>query len=141
MTLKIRFIVVIAIVTVLYALTGCGGEEKAPENVPDTQPPRVVETFPLNGSRDVDPAITEISVTFNEEMMDGSWAWAYTRKEDFPRAKGQTYYTENNTKIVLPVILEPDKEYEIWINSEKHRGFKDKSGNSAVPFVFKFKTK
>ena len=37
----------------------------------DTDAPRVVETFPPSGSRDVDPSINEISVTFNEEI-DGS---------------------------------------------------------------------
>ena len=32
----------------------------------DSQPPRVVNTYPQNGARDVDPALNEISVTFND---------------------------------------------------------------------------
>ena len=107
----------------------------------DTKPPRVVDTFPPNGSQDVDPSINEISVTFNEEMMDQNWSWAYTNKDEFPRMKGQAYYTEKYTKNILPVILEGNKEYVIWVNSQKFNGFKDKNGNPAAPFKFTFKTK
>ena len=107
----------------------------------DTKAPRVVDTFPPNGNQGVDPSINEISVTFNEEMMDQNWSWAYTNKNEFPEMKGQPYYTENYIKNVLPVILEPNKEYIIWLNSEKFRNFKDKSGNPLVPFKFTFKTK
>ena len=53
----------------------------------DTKPPSVVETFPVTGSTDVDPAITEISVTFDEPMTDRSWSWAYTNKEQFPERR------------------------------------------------------
>jgi hypothetical protein len=107
----------------------------------DSKPPRVISTFPTNGTQDVDPSTKEISVTFDEEMMDGNWSWAYTDKDEFPKIIGQAYYTENNTKNVLPVTLEPNKEYIIWINSAKHTNFKDKKGNSAVPFKFSFKTR
>jgi hypothetical protein len=62
-------------------IVGCG--EK------DTQPPRVVSTIPVNESADVDSSITEISVKFNEEMMDGNWSWAYDNKSEFPQIVGQ----------------------------------------------------
>jgi hypothetical protein len=107
----------------------------------DTKPPRVVSTFPENGTQDVDPALNKITVTFNEEMMDQNWSWVYQDKAKFPRIVGQAYYTNNNTVNVLPVKLEPNKEYIIWINSNKFRNFKDKSGNSAVPFKFTFRTR
>jgi len=115
------------------AFVGCG--EK------DTEAPRVVATFPPNGSQDVDPSISEISVTFNEEMMDQNWSWAYTHENEFPEMTGQPYYTDNYTKNVLPVELEPNKEYIIWLNSQKFKNFKDKSGNPLVPVKFTFKTK
>ena len=107
----------------------------------DSKPPRVVSTFPENGSQGVDPSITEISVTFNEEMTDGNWSWVYEDKDSFPQMIGQAYYTDNNTKNVLPVKLKPDKEYVIWINSDKYKNFKNKKGISAFPFRFTFKTK
>ena len=35
---------------------------------------------------------------------------------------------------VLVQIMEANKEYIIWINSEKFKNFKDKAGNSELPF-------
>ena len=107
----------------------------------DSKAPSVIATFPPNGSTDVDPSINEISVTFDEEMLDGNWSWAYTNKDRFPEMSGQPYYTEKFTKNILPVRLESNKEYEIWINSEKYTNFKDKTGNSAIPLRWVFKTK
>lgn len=107
----------------------------------DSKAPRIIATFPPNGNTDVDPSINEISVTFDEEMMDGNWSWAYTNKDQFPEMSGQPYYTEEFTKNILPVKLESNKEYEIWINSVKNKNFKDKAGNPAIPFLLVFKTK
>lgn len=107
----------------------------------DSKHPRVVSTFPENGSQDVDPSINEISVTFNEEMMDGNWSWVYENESTFPQMIGQAYYKDNNTTNVLPVKLEPNKEYVIWINSANYKNFKNKKGISAFPFRFTFKTK
>ncbi|MCP4677302.1 MAG: Ig-like domain-containing protein, partial [Deltaproteobacteria bacterium] len=108
---------------------------------PDSVPPRVVETNPLNGTLDVDPSLKEISVTFSETMMDQNWSWAYDDKDKFPQMTGQPYYTEKMTKNILPVKLEPNKEYVVWINSVKFKNFKDKVGNPVQPFKFTFKTK
>ena len=123
----------IVLTSLLNLVVGCGE--------PDTQPPRVVSTIPENESVNVDPSLTEISVKFNEEMMDGNWSWAYSDRSEFPQMTGQAYYTENKTRNVLPVKLESNKNYVIWINSPKHKNFKDKNGNSAYPFKFTFKTK
>jgi hypothetical protein len=130
MNRKASLIVLTILLTLILA---CGGK--------DTQSPRVVSTMPVNESADVDPSITEISIKFNEEMMDGNWSWAYDNKSEFPQIVGQPYYTENNTRNVLPVKLESNKNYVIWINSSKHKNFKDKNGNSAYPFRFTFKTR
>lgn len=107
----------------------------------DSKAPTVIATFPPNGSTDVDPSIKEISVTFDEEMMDGNWSWAYANKDQFPEMTDQPYYTEKFTKNILPVKLESNKEYEIWINNEKFKNFKDKAGNPVIPFMLVFKTK
>ena len=123
-------LVLIVLLTIIFV--GCS--EK------DTEAPRIVNTVPANGSQEVDPSINAISVTFNEEMMDQNWSWAYTNKNEFPNMTGQPYYTENRTKNVLPVKLEPNKEYVIWLNSQKFQNFKDKSGNPLVPFKLIFKT-
>ena len=74
-------------------------------------------------------------------MMDGCWSWAYTKEEDFPQMTGQPYYDVTNKINTLPVKLESGKSYIIWINSEKFKNFKDKSGTPAFPFKFTFTTK
>lgn len=106
----------------------------------DQVAPRVVSTFPENGNVDVDPAVTELSVVFNEEMTDQSWSWVYEDKNSFPAMTGQAYYTDDFTRNILPVRLEPNKEYVVWVNQPEYNNFKDKSGNPAVPFRFSFKT-
>ena len=107
----------------------------------DSTAPNVIETFPVSGSTDVDPSIREISATFDEPMTDGNWSWAHTNKSKFPEMSGQPYYKPGLTENILPVNLESNKEYEIWINSEKFQNFKDQAGNSATPFRLVFKTK
>lgn len=114
-------------------LCGCGAK--------DTVPPKVVSTSPPNGAEDVDPSLGQISVTFNEPMMDKSWSWCYEDKDRFPQMTNDPYYTENNTKCVLPVELVPNKEYVVWINTVNFKGFRDKAGNPADPHKFAFKTR
>ncbi len=107
----------------------------------DNVPPKVIGTNPQNGAQNVATSLTEISVTFNESMMDKSWSWCYEEKGEFPQMTGEPYYTENNTKNVLPVRLEPNKEYVIWINTVNFKNFKDKAKNPAEPYRFTFKTR
>ena len=107
----------------------------------DTKSPNVIETYPVSGNTDVDPLTKEITVTFDEPMKDGNWSWAYTNKNKFPVMTGQPYYKPGHTVNVLPVKLESNQEYEVWINSEKFKNFKDRAGNPAIPFRLVFTTK
>lgn len=103
--------------------------------------PKAINTSPENGSQNVDPSLTAIWVQFNKPMMDKSWSWAYIEKDKFPQLNGDPYYSEENTKNTLPVKLEPNHEYDIWINTDTLKNFKDKEGTPAEPFEFKFKTR
>jgi hypothetical protein len=106
----------------------------------DTIPPEVISTNPPNGAEGVDPSIMEISITFSEPMMDKNWSWCYEDKNKFPEMTGEPFYTENNTKNILPVKLQANTEYLIWVNLDKFNNFKDKSGNPVKPNKFVFKT-
>ncbi len=127
-----KYLWVIAIIVVLTTF-GCKGN--------DITPPTVVTTSPPNGSQDVDPNLTEISVTFSEAMMDKSWSWAYEQKDEFPTITGDPNYDGSYTINTLPVKLESNKEYVIWINTSKSSNFVDKAGNPAAPYKLVFKTK
>ena len=126
---------VIAAVMTALAVVSCS------KPATDTTPPRVVSTSPANMSQDIDPSLTELSVTFNEAMTDGNWSWAYRDKADFPQLTGQPYYDAGKITNTVPVKLEPNKEYSIWINTEQFTNFKDLAGNAALPFEFTFKTR
>lgn len=124
--------IISSVLTISFFLAGCGN---------DVTPPKVTNTYPQNGAQDVDPNLTNIWVKFDEPMMDKSWSWAYTNKDQFPELAGTPSYEEGNTKNILPVKLLPNHEYDIWINTENLKNFKDTAGNSATPFELKFKTK
>lgn len=127
-----KYLWVIALLAML-AISGCGGR--------DTVPPAVVSTNPPNGSQDVDPGLTEISVTFSEAMQDKSWSWAYEQQDKFPTLTGDPRYDASYTVNTLPVKLEPNTDYEIWINSNQFKNFVDQAGNSMAPYKLVFKTK
>jgi len=103
--------------------------------------PVVVKTVPEAGTAEVDPALTEIKVTFSKNMQDASWSWSTVSKESSPKMEGKPKYLDDKRTCVLPVALEPGKTYALWVNSEKFRNFKDADGRSAVPYLLVFKTK
>lgn len=53
---------------------------------------------------------------------------------------GTPKYLEDKRTCTLPVKLQPDKTYAIWINSEKFYDFKDAKGQPAVPYLLVCKT-
>lgn len=116
---------------IVLLLGGCATDDAAP---------MVTQTIPSNGDRHVDPALSELSVTFNEQMQDRNWSWVYENKGSFPQIAGEPNYVDNLTRNVLPVRLEPNKEYVVWINAANFANFKDQAGNPAVPYKLTFRT-
>ncbi|TAL05093.1 MAG: hypothetical protein EPO07_04140, partial [Verrucomicrobia bacterium] len=106
----------------------------------ESAPPVVVKTVPKAGATDVDPALTEIKVTFSKAMQDGSWSWSTWGEENFPEMVGQPKYLADGRTCVLTVKLQPGKFYATWLNSEKFHNFKDVSGRPAVPYLLTFFT-
>ncbi len=105
----------------------------------DRAPPVVVETFPVSGAIDVDPATPEIRVTFSKTMMDESWSWCQT-EYPFPKSVGSIYFSDDRKTCVLPVELQPNTEYVVSLNSPRYRNFKDPHGRAAEPYVLTFTT-
>lgn len=121
-------------------ITWFPGSLHAQEITLETVPPVVVATVPKAGSSDIDPALTEITVTFSKAMQDGSWSWSTLGKDSFPETTGAPKYLEDKRTAVLPVRLMPGKTYAIWLNSKQFRNFKDAEGQPAVPYLLVFKT-
>jgi len=104
-------------------------------------PPVVVKTVPPAGATDVDPSLTEIKVTYSKAMQDRSWSWCWwENKDDYPETTGDPRYLQDSRTCVLPVKLQPNKFYAVWLNSDKLKGFTDTSGRPAVPYLLTFYT-
>lgn len=103
-------------------------------------PPVVVKTIPVAGATGVDPALTEIRVTYSKPMMDGSWSWCLWGEDNEPEDAGSLHYLADGRTCVRPVRLRPGKFYAMWLNTENFNNFKDRSGRPAVPYLLSFET-
>ncbi len=84
--------------------------------------PKVVETSPAFGARDVDPGITEIRVVFDTPMSRDGYSFVGGGPE-FPQVSGGARWVDAYT-CVLPVKLKPDHLYRFGINSKRHKNFR-----------------
>jgi RNA polymerase sigma-70 factor (ECF subfamily) len=117
------------------------GMTPAQEITLESVPPVVVKTVPEAGSSEVDPATTEISVTFSKAMQGGSWSWVTVSQESYPETPAEPRFVEDQRTCVLPVKLQPGRTYAVWVNSQRFRNFKDARGQPAVPYLLVFKTR
>lgn len=127
---------IIMAAVMMAGMSGLLAQEPSIENAP----PVVVRTMPMAGAQNVDPATTEIVVTFSKAMQDGSWSWSTLGQENYPETTGNPHYEADGRSCVLPVKLVPGKFYAIWLNSEKFKNFKDTQGKPAVPYLLTFVT-
>ena len=102
--------------------------------------PVVIRTAPRAFANDVSTDLTEITVTFDRPMMDGSWSWT-GGGDTFPKITGKIHYDAARRTCTLPVQMEPSKVYVIGINSPSHKNFKTAAGVPAQGYVILFATK
>jgi hypothetical protein len=107
---------------------------------PESAPPVVVRTVPTAGTRDVNPGLTELRVTFSKPMQNGSWSWTTWGQEYFPETTGAPRFLGDGCTCVLPVKLLPGRFYATWLNSDRFGNFKDRNGTAAVPYLLSFTT-
>lgn len=106
-----------------------------------TARPVVVSTVPQAGAVDVDPALTEIKVTFSKHMQNGNWAFAQLSKEHFPETTGKPRYEADRRTCVLPVKLEAGKTYVIALNKPPYDSFTDTDRRKAMEYLLVFETR
>ncbi|HLA83771.1 MAG TPA: PEGA domain-containing protein [Thermoguttaceae bacterium] len=106
---------------------------------PDAAPPRIVATGPRVGAREVDPALTEITVTFDRDMATG-FSWTGGGPDFPPGTEGQTPFWRDKRTAVYPVTLEAERYYRIGVNSDSFRNFKSVEGVPAEPMEIYFTT-
>ncbi len=102
------------------------------------QAPKVIGMTPENGARDVDPALAEIVIVFDQPMRDGSWSWC-GGGEEYPEGTGKPFFRDARTA-VMPVKLEPQHHYALSINCPAARNFVGANGLPAEYSPLEFTT-
>ncbi len=134
-----RMMVVLFVLgTVLLGAAGSRAGEAG--NPLESLPPVVVRTMPVQGAVGVDPGLKEIRVTFSRRMSRRSWSWVSVDPDAWPPVTGRPRFVDGGRTCVLPVSLEPGREYAVLVNSDRYRGFRDRAGRPAVPFLLRFRT-
>ena len=100
--------------------------------------PRVVEVSPTPGSQSVDPELEVIVVTFDRPMRAGSWS-VVGGGPRYPET-GEPSFDENRRIFSLPVRLEPEHDYELWLNRGPYTSFLSDEGVPLAPFQITFRT-
>lgn len=102
--------------------------------------PRIVSLSPPNGALDVDPALTELRVTFDKPMGGGfSWTGGGPNYPERPEGK-RPYWSDDKMTCHLPVTLKPDWEYHLGLNSASYHSFRAEGGIAFEPVRYNFKT-
>jgi hypothetical protein len=102
--------------------------------------PKILFTKPVDGAKDVDPALAEITVTFDQDMDEG-FSWTGSGPEFPPSPEGTKVQWRGKRTCVMPVKLEPAHHYQVGINSPSHQNFRSAAGDSAAPSSIGFTTK
>jgi RNA polymerase sigma-70 factor (ECF subfamily) len=101
--------------------------------------PRIVATSPAVATTDVDPGLTEITVTFDQDM-GGGMSWTGGGPEFPPSPEGQKAQWRDKRTCVLPVKLEAAHFYRVGINSKSYQNFSSSHGLAALPSAIYFTT-
>lgn len=102
-------------------------------------PPRIIATSPAVGATDVDPGLTEITVTFDQDM-GGGMSWTGGGPDFPPMREGQKAEWRAKRTCALPVKLEAGHYYRVGINSTGYQNFANEQGVAALPSAIFFTT-
>ena len=89
----------------------------------DVAAPRILRMIPQNGATDVDPKLTVLRVTFDRPMADGfSWTGGGEQFPTIPDGQKPSWSADKRT-CMLPVELQPNKQYRLGLNSPSFKNF------------------
>ncbi len=103
------------------------------------EPPRILCSVPANGEDNVDPATSEVTVTFDRDMGGGmSWTGGPPEMPDVP--PGARAQWRDSRTCVLPVQLQSGRRYRVGINAPSFKNFRSTEGIPAEPMAILFTT-
>jgi hypothetical protein len=128
----------LGLVTLTHAQTGANPSATTP--APADGPPRIIATSPKSGVNNVDPALKEITVTFDRDM-EGGMSWTGSGPA-FPKlpAGAKPHWQDDKRTCVLPVTLQTGRDYRVGINAPSYQNFRSAAGVPAAPTVIVFRT-
>lgn len=100
--------------------------------------PRVIRSNPPIGATDVDPGLEAIEVTFDMAMQTDAWS-VVGGGAKYPDTDTPSYDPDGKV-FRLPVSLEPEREYEFWLNRGSHSSFTSEEGIPLASVHFWFRT-
>ena len=103
-------------------------------------PPKVIALSPDNGAKGVDPAITQLSVTFDRPM-GGGMSWVRDDIQKYPETTGKVTWSDDHLTCTMPVKLYPKRSYLIWLNAKSFNNFQSEYGVSLIPVKWTFETR
>ena len=104
----------------------------------DAKAPRAVSMTPANGATDVDPALTEIKITFDRPMRGIS----VVRDDlELPEIAGEAHYDKEGRVFTIPVRLKPNREYGFWLNKGNFDNTRSRDGVKLEPVAVTFRTR
>jgi hypothetical protein len=104
--------------------------------------PHVVRTIPPDGAEGVDPSLAAITATFDRPMK-ASWSFMLSPEfgqAGFPKKTGDASLSADALTVTLPVALQPNTTYELWLNRPGTSGFQSAEGSPLQPYRIRFTT-
>lgn len=116
------------------ASKGAAAKTEAPARTP-----RVAQANPDDGEEDVDPATRELRVTFDQDMDRGGFS-IVGGGPTFPADPAARPRWVDARTVLVPLELEPDRDYQLSINSARFQNFRNTDGRPATPYPIRFRT-
>lgn len=114
--------------------------DTAAEAADPSTPPSIVATSPAVGAMEVDPSLSEITVTFDRDM-GGGFSWTGSGPDYPPGIEGSKPNWRDKRTCVLPVKLEAGHYYRVGINSKSYQNFRSAAGVPCNPSAIYFTTR
>jgi hypothetical protein len=103
-------------------------------------PPKVVKATPDNGQNEIDPALAELRIVFDQPMNTGGRSIVNSSLGLLPEFIDKPRW-ENDRTFVWKMKLQPDTGYWLSINSSRFTNFRGRSGEPAEPYPIAFRTR
>ena len=100
-------------------------------------PPRVMKAAPDNGDRDIDPALKQLRIEFDQDMNPGGMSICGAQGLDIT---GKPRWANKRT-LIVPVKLKPGQKIELSVNCPSAQNFKSAAGESAEIYPITFEVR